>query len=164
MLDKLEAIYARFQDLGVALSAPEVVGDRERFSSLSKEYRKLEPIQEAYKRYRQLEEGIAFGKEVLATESDPDLREMARTELEESEAVKTKLEDQIRQLLIPKDPQDEKNAIIEIRAGTGGDEASLFAGDLMRMYLRYCERNNFKVAVLTETEGTAGGYKEIQLE
>jgi len=162
--EKLEAIHARFMDLGVALTAPEVVNDRERFSQLSKEYRKLEPVQEAYKQYRQLLEAISFGKEVMSTEADAELREMARTEVEESESRREALEEEIRRLLIPKDPQDEKAAIIEIRAGTGGDEAALFAGDLMRMYLRYCERTGFKVAVLNEAEGTAGGYKEIQLE
>ena len=164
MLDKLEAIKARFDDLGVALTNPEVVSDNKRFSTISKEYRKLEPIVEAYKKYRSCLEGIAFGKEVLATESDQDLRDMAREDLENAQVQKDELEQQIRQLLIPKDPQDEKNAILEIRAGTGGDEASLFAGDLMRMYLRYCEKKGWRVSVLTETEGTVGGYKEIQLE
>ncbi len=164
MLDKLEAIKARFDDLGVALTNPEVVSDNKRFSTISKEYRKLEPIVEAYKKYRSCLEGIAFGKEVLATESDQDLRDMAREDLENAQVQKDELEQQIRQLLIPKDPQDEKNAILEIRAGTGGDEASLFAGDLMRMYLRYCEKKGWRVSVLSETEGTVGGYKEIQLE
>ena len=164
MLEKLEAIKARFDDLGVALTNPEVVSDNKRFSTISKEYRKLEPIVEAYKKYRSCLEGIAFGKEVLATESDQDLRDMAREDLENAQVQKDELEQQIRQLLIPKDPQDEKNAILEIRAGTGGDEASLFAGDLMRMYLRYCEKKGWRVSVLSETEGTVGGYKEIQLE
>ncbi len=164
MLDKLEAIKARFDDLGVALTNPEVVSDNKRFSTVSKEYRKLEPLVQAYKKYRACLEGIEFGKEVLATESDADLREMAKEDLEKSELQKEELENTIKQLLIPKDPQDEKNAILEIRAGTGGDEASLFAGDLMRMYLRFCERKGWKVSVLTETEGTVGGYKEIQLE
>ncbi len=164
MLDKLEAIHARFLDLGVALTAPEVVGDRERFSALSREYRKLEPLEAAYKEYKAVTDAIAFGTEVLQTETDAELRNMAHEELAKSEEEKARLEGEIRQLLIPKDPQDEKNAILEIRAGTGGDEASLFAGDLMRMYLRYCERQGWKVALLTETEGTAGGYKEVQLE
>ena len=164
ILDKLEAIQARFQDLSTSLTNPEVVSDNKRFTALSREYRKLEPISAAGKRYRNLLESIAFSKEVLATESDADLRDMAKEELANSEAVQESLEDEIRQLLIPKDPQDEKNAIIEIRGGTGGDEAALFAGDLMRMYLRYCERRGWKVALLSETEGTAGGYKEVQLE
>lgn len=164
IINKLEAIKARFDELGVALTNPEIVSDNKRFSTLSKEYRKLEPIVDAYKRYRACLDGIEFGKEVLATESDADLRDMAKTELEEQETLKEKLEEEIRQLLIPKDPQDEKNAILEIRAGTGGDEASIFAGDLMRMYMRYCEKRGWKVASISETEGSVGGYKEVQLE
>lgn len=164
MLDKLEAIKAKFDDLGVALTNPEIVSDNKRFSSVSKEYRKLEPIVDAYRKYRACLDGIAFGKEVLETETDADLREMAKEDLEKAEIQKEELEEEIRRLLIPKDLQDEKNAIIEIRAGTGGDEASLFAGDLARMYTRFCERKGWKIAIVSETEGTVGGYKEIQLE
>lgn len=164
VVEKLEAIKARFDDMGVALTNPEIVNDNKRFSQVSREYRKLEPIVETYKKYRSCLDAIEFGKEVLATESDEDLREMAKEDLTQQEEQKEKLEEELRMLLIPKDPQDEKNAILEIRAGTGGDEASLFAGDLMRMYLRYCERKGWKVSVLTETEGTVGGYKEVQLE
>ncbi|MDI9320886.1 MAG: peptide chain release factor 1 [Phycisphaerales bacterium] len=164
IVEKLEAIKARFDELGIALTNPEVVGDNKRFMTVSKEYRKLEKIIEPYRKYRACLDGIAFGKEVLETESDADLREMAKSELEEQTQQLEGLEDEIRQLLIPKDPQDEKNAVLEIRAGTGGDEASIFAGDLMRMYLRYCERRGWKVNLISETEGTAGGYKEVQLE
>jgi peptide chain release factor 1 len=164
MIDKLEAIKARFEQLGVALTNPEIVSDNKKFSQTSKEYRKLEKIVEAYKRYRSCIDGIAFGKEVLGTETDADLREMAKEELEAQNKNKEELEEEIRQLLIPKDPQDEKNAIIEVRAGTGGDEASIFAGDLLRMYMRFCERKGWKIALLSEAEGTVGGYKEIQLE
>lgn len=164
MLDKLEAIKARFDDLGIALTNPEVVGDNKRFSTVSKEYRKLEPIVDAYKKYRSCLDGMAFGKEVLENETDEDLREMAKEDLEKLEEQKQELEDHIKQLLIPKDPQDEKNAIIEVRAGTGGDEASLFAGDLLRMYTRFCERKGWKIAIVSETEGTVGGFKEVQLE
>lgn len=164
MLDKLEAINARFIDLGVALTNPEIVSDNKRFSQVSKEYRKLETIVNGYKRYKACLEGIEFAKEVLSTESDEDLRDMAKEDLVVQEEAKEKLEEDLRMLLIPKDAQDEKNAILEIRAGTGGDEASLFAGELMRMYMRYCERRNWKVISLTETEGTVGGYKEVQLE
>jgi|EP01136_Pigoraptor_vietnamica_P035073 peptide chain release factor 1 len=164
VLGKLEAIKARFDDLGIALTNPEVVNDNKRFSQVSREYRKLEKIVDAYKRYKACVDGIAFAKEVLETESDADLRDMAKEDLEKQEAQFEELEAEVRQLLIPKDPQDEKNAILEIRAGTGGDEASLFAGDLMRMYLRYCEKKGWKVSVLSETEGTVGGYKEVQLE
>lgn len=164
VVEKLEAIKARFDELGVALTNPEVVNDNKRFTQVSREYRKLEGIVNVYKTFRSCIENIDFAKEVLATESDEDLRSLAKEDLEKLEAQKEELEAEIRQLLIPKDPQDEKNAILEIRAGTGGDEASLFAGDLMRMYLRYCERRGWKVSVLTETEGTVGGYKEVQLE
>jgi peptide chain release factor 1 len=164
IVDKMEAISARFQDLGIALTNPEVVSDNKRFSSVSREYRKLEKIVQPYKKYRACLDSIDFGKEVLATESDAELRDMAKTELEEQETLKEQLEEEIRQLLIPKDPQDEKNAILEIRAGTGGDEASIFAGDLLRMYTRYCERRGWKVAIVSETEGTVGGFKEVQLE
>ncbi len=164
VLEKLEAIKARFDDTGVALSNPEIVNDNKRFSQLSREYRKLEKIVEAYKRYKACIDGIQFAREVLETESDEGLREMAKEDLDMQEAQLVQLEDEVRQLLIPKDPEDEKNAVIEVRAGTGGDEASLFAGDLYRMYMRYCERRGWKVAVLSETEGTVGGYKEVQLE
>lgn len=164
MIDKLEAIKARFEQLGVALTNPEIVSDNKKFSQTSKEYRKLEKIVDAYKRYRSCIDGIAFGKEVLETETDADLREMAKEEIEAQNKSKEELEEEIRQLLIPKDPQDEKNAIIEVRAGTGGDEASIFAGDLLRMYMRFCERKGWKIALLSEAEGTVGGYKEIQLE
>ncbi|MFA6056897.1 MAG: peptide chain release factor 1 [Taibaiella sp.] len=164
MIEKLEALKARFNDLGTALTNPEIVSDNKRFTQVSKEYRKLEPIVLEYIRYRNCLDSIEFGKEVLQTESDEDLRSMAKEDLEVQEQEKEKLEESIRQLLIPKDPTDEKNAVMEIRAGTGGDEASIFAGDLLRMYMRYCEKKGWKVALLSEAEGTAGGYKEIQLE
>lgn len=164
MLDKLEAIKARFDDLGVALTNPEIVSNNKKFTELSREYRKLESIVEARKRYVNCLENYAFAKDIIANESDEDLREMAKEDMAKLEEEKDKLEGEIRLMLIPKDPQDEKNAILEIRAGTGGDEASLFAGDLLRMYLKYCEKKGWKVAVLSETEGTVGGYKEVQLE
>ena len=164
IIDKLEAINARFHDLGVALTNPEVVTDNKRFSQVSKEYRKLEKIVVVYKAYRSTADSIEFAREVLETESDEDLRNMAKDELEGLVTKKDELEEELRTLLIPKDPQDEKNAILEIRAGTGGDEASIFAGDLLRMYTRYCERRGWKVALVSETEGTVGGYKEVQLE
>lgn len=164
IVEKLEAIKARFDDLGVALTNPEIVSDNKKFSQLSREYRKLESIVDVYKKYRACLDSLDFAKEVIETESDPELRDMAKDDLVMQEEEKVKLEDDLRQLLIPKDPQDEKNAILEIRAGTGGDEASLFAGDLLRMYMRYCERRGWKVSVVSETEGTVGGYKEVQLE
>jgi len=164
MLGKLESIKARFDQLGIALTNPEIVGDNKKFAETSKEYRKLEPIVQAYLQYKNCVESIEFNKEILKSESDEELREMAKEDLVVQNELKEKLEFDINQMLIPKDPQDEKNAILEIRAGTGGDEASIFAGDLYRMYMRYCEKKGWKMAVLSETEGTVGGYKEIQLE
>jgi peptide chain release factor 1 len=163
MLDKLEAIKARFEDLGMSLSNPEIVNDNRRFSAMSKEYRSVEKIVKAYDEYRNLLDTIEFNKEALK-EDDGELRDLAKAEAPGLEQKKEELEAYIRQLLIPKDPQDEKNAILEIRAGTGGDEASLFAGDLLRMYIKYCERKGWKTAILSESEGTVGGYKEVQVE
>jgi peptide chain release factor 1 len=163
MLEKLEAIKARFDDLGIALTNPEIIADNKKFGQLSKEYRSLEKFVMAHKDYKKLLEDIEFYKEALHG-SDEEMRELAKSELPETEEKLEKLEATVRQMLIPKDPQDEKNAILEIRAGTGGDEASLFAGNLARMYMRYCERKGWKTAILSETEGSVGGYKEIQIE
>ncbi|RPD48168.1 MULTISPECIES: peptide chain release factor 1 [Chitinophagaceae] len=163
MLDKLESIKARFDDLGVALTNPEIIADNKQFGALSKEYRSLEKIVTAYNDYRKVLDDVAFYREAL-NGNDEELRELAKLELPETEEKQEKMEASIRQMLIPKDPQDEKNAILEIRAGTGGDEASLFAGDLVRMYLRYCERRGWKTALLSENEGAVGGYKEVQIE
>lgn len=163
MLDKLEAIKAKFDDIGVALTNPEVVNNNKRFSQLSKEYRSLEKIVVAYEQYKRILSDVDFNKEALMGD-DEELRELAKAETTDLENRKEELEKQIRNMLIPKDPQDEKNAILEIRAGTGGDEASLFAGDLLRMYIRYCEGKGWKTALLSENEGTVGGYKEAQLE
>lgn len=163
MLDKLEAIKARFEDLGVALTNPEIVSDNKKFTALSKEYRSLEKIVRSYEEYKTTLQDLDSYKEALNGEDD-ELREMAKEELPGLEEKKLLLEADIRKLLIPKDPQDEKNAIVEIRAGTGGDEASLFAGNLLNMYLRYCANKGWKTAILSESEGTVGGYKEVQLE
>jgi peptide chain release factor 1 len=163
MLDKLEAIKAKYDQLGVALSNPDIVNDNRRFAATSKEYRSLEKIVIAYNDYKKTLNDLEFNKEAL-NDTDEELREMAKMEAPGLEEKKEHLESYIRQLLIPKDPQDEKNVILEIRAGTGGDEASLFAGDLLRMYIKYCERHGFKTAILSESEGTVGGYKEVQLE
>lgn len=163
MLDKLEAIKARFEDLGVSLSNPEIVSDNRKFSAMSKEYRNLEKIVKAYEEYKDLLDNIEFNKEALNGD-DAELRDLAKAEAPGLEEKKTQQEAYVRQLLIPKDPQDEKNAILEVRAGTGGDEASLFAGDLVRMYIKYCERRGWKTSILSESEGTVGGYKEVQVE
>ena len=130
---------------------------------MSKEYRSIEKIVQAYEEYKDLLDTIEFNKEALAGD-DAELRDLAKAEAAGLEERKEQIEAHIRQLLIPKDPQDEKNAILEIRAGTGGDEASLFAGDLLRMYIKYCEKKGWKTAILSESEGTVGGYKEVQVE
>jgi peptide chain release factor 1 len=163
MLDRLEAIKARFDQLGVALTNPEIVGNNRKFAETSREYRGLEKIVIAYTEYRKILDDLDFYKEAIEG-TDEEMRELAKMEGPELEERKGKMESYIRQLLIPKDPQDEKNAILEIRAGTGGDEASLFAGDLLRMYIKYCEKRGWKTAILSESEGTVGGYKEVQLE
>ncbi len=163
MLDKLKAIRAKYDQLAIALTNPEIVGDNRKFAATSKEYRSLEKIVLASQDYEKVLDDLAFNKEALHGD-DAELRELAKEESEGLEEKKLKIEAQIRQLLIPKDPQDEKNVIMEIRAGTGGDEASLFAGDLLRMYTKYAEKHGFKTAILSENEGTVGGYKEIQLE
>ena len=163
MLDKLEAIKARFDKLGVALTNPEIVNDNKKFTATSREYRSLEKIVQAYNAYKNVLDNIEFNTEVLNGDDD-EMRNLAKEELPVLEEQKETMEAGIRQMLIPKDPQDEKNAILEIRAGTGGDEASLFAGDLLRMYIRYCERRGWKTAILSENEGTVGGYKEVELE
>ncbi len=163
MLDKLDAIKGRFDNLGVSLTNPEIVSDNKKFTAISKEYRSLEKIVNGRNEYVKVLDDIAFNKEVLNSD-DAEMRELAKMELPALEEKKTQLEVVLRQMLIPKDPFDEKNAILEIRAGTGGDEASLFAGDLLRMYLKYFEKKGWRTALLSESEGTVGGYKEVQIE
>jgi peptide chain release factor 1 len=163
MLDKLDAIKAKFDQLAVALTNPEIVADNKKFSSMSKDYRSLGKIVDVRNQYVKLLDDFSFNKEVLYGDDD-EMREMAKLEMPGLEEQKEALEKQIRNLLIPKDPYDEKNAILEIRAGTGGDEASLFAGNLLRMYIKYCEKKGWRTAVLSESEGTVGGFKEVQVE
>ena len=164
MLDKLELIYFRYKDLESQLGDPGVVSDMQKFKKTSKEYKDLEPIVNAYLEYKNLLSNIDFNKQVLAEEKDAEMREMAKAELDEQLEQLPKLEDDIRFLLIPKDPEDDKNAILEIRAGTGGDEASIFAGDLLRMYLKYCENKGWTTEIMNENAGKAGGYKEVVVE
>jgi len=161
ILDKLSGVQKRFEEVEKLISDPDVINDTERFVKLNKEYRELEPLVKMYRDYRNLIENIETAKEILATEKDEEMREMAKEELAEDEKKKEELEERIKILLLPKDPEDDKNAIVEIRAGTGGDEAGIFAGDLFRMYTRYCERKGWKVEVSRFTEAAAGGYKEI---
>ncbi|ATL46883.1 peptide chain release factor 1 [Chitinophaga caeni] len=163
MIDKLEAIKGRYDQVALALTNPEVVSDNKQFGKLSKEYRQLEKIVKAYEEYKKILEDIAFNKEVLES-GDDEMRELAKEETEALAEKKEALAANIRNLLIPKDPQDEKNAILEIRAGTGGDEASLFAGNLLRMYLRYFELKGWKTSIMNENPGSVGGYKEVVVE
>lgn len=163
MFDQLDAIKARFEQVGVALTNPEIINNPKEFSRYSKEYRDLEKIVRPYDQFRKVNADYTFAKEAL-NGNDEDMRELAKMELPELEVKKESLEKELTQLLIPKDPQDDKNAILEIRAGTGGDEASLFAGDLLNMYLRYCAKKNWKTSVVSESEGTVGGFKEVVVE
>ncbi|HVX50997.1 MAG TPA: peptide chain release factor 1 [Chitinophagaceae bacterium] len=163
MTDQLDAIKARFEQVGVALTNPEIINNPREFGKMSKEYRDLEKIVKPYEEYRKVEADYNFAKEGLNS-SDEDMRELAKMELPELEQKKDELEKYLTKLLIPKDPQDDKNAVLEIRAGTGGDEASLFAGDLLGMYLRYAGKKGWKTAIVSESEGTVGGYKEVVVE
>ncbi|HQI69918.1 MAG TPA: PCRF domain-containing protein, partial [Bacteroidales bacterium] len=161
MLDKLKAIHDRWEEIGRQMNEPDIMTDVKRFIRLSKDYKELTPIIEAYKRYDTIINHIASAKDVLYNEKDEDMRTLAKEEVDNLTVEKERLEEEIRIMLIPADPQDSKNAIIEIRAGTGGDEASIFAGDLYRMYVRFSEIKGWKTELVDLTEGTVGGYKEI---
>ncbi len=161
MLDKLEAIYKRYQEIEQQMNDPQVTADMKRYVKLSKDYKDLQPVVKAYHEYKALLDTIAECKELLETEKDPELREMAKEELAAASDRRAPMEDNIRLLLIPADPQDSKNAVVEIRGGTGGDEACLFAGDLFRMYTHFCEKKGWKVEITDFNEGTSGGYKDI---
>ncbi len=164
LLERLESLEARFNDIGVQLGDPGVIADQKKFQQLNKSYRDLEDVVNATREYRKILTNINEARHVLNNDKDEDFRNMAKSELEELEPQLTKLEEHIQVLLIPQDPEDSRNAILEIRAGTGGDEASLFAGDLARMYQRYCETRGWKVEVVDFNEGNTGGYKEIVME
>jgi peptide chain release factor 1 len=163
MLDKLEDIKKRFNDVSLLISDPAVIADNKRFAKLSKEYKDLQELVDIVEKYNKTMQNIQSAKDVLINEKDEDFKDMARAELEELEPLSLKLEEEIRIMLLPKDPEDAKNAVMEIRAGTGGDEASIFAGDLYRMYMKYMETKGWKVEVADYTEGTSGGYKEVIL-
>ena len=164
MLDKLEAIKLRWEEVERELSNPATISDMKRFTQLNKEYKDLGKIVDEYKIYKNVVSNIEANKEILSTEKDEEMREMAKMEMDELIPQKDELEDKIRVMLIPKDPQDAKDAVFEIRGGTGGDEAALFAGDLYRMYTRYFEKKGWRVEVVDVTEGTSGGYKEVILK
>jgi peptide chain release factor 1 len=161
IIERLEGVKHRFDEVSQQITDPEVIGDMKRFVKLNKEYRELEPLIAAFDEYKNVINNIESAKEIFATEKDEELREMAKMEIEELNARIGPLEESIKFLLLPSDPEDDKNSIMEIRAGTGGDEASIFAGDLYRMYTKYCENKGWKVEVTNISEGTVGGYKEI---
>lgn len=161
MLDKLEALNQRFKEIEMQLSSPEVISDMKRFTSLNKSYKDLQKVVEAYLDYKNVLSNLDHSREVLNNEKDEEFRMMAKTDVEELEKRRDELEEHIRYLLIPQDPEDERNAIVEIRAGTGGDEASIFAGDLYRMYTRYCDSRGWKTELVDSNDGNTGGYKEI---
>ncbi|MGQ9621150.1 MAG: peptide chain release factor 1 [Bacteroidales bacterium] len=161
ILEKLEGVKRRFIDIGEMLTREEVLSDMKKFIQLSREYKDLKPVIEVYEKYKLTIANIESAKEILATERDEEMREIAKAELEELNTLLPQIEEEIKLLLLPADPEDKKNAIVEIRAGTGGDEASIFAGDLFRMYTKFFEGKGWKIEVTSFTEGTAGGYKEI---
>ncbi|MGB4327856.1 MAG: peptide chain release factor 1 [Tenuifilum sp.] len=161
ILRKLEGIRHKFEEIGQQITDPAVMADMKKFVALNKEYRQLEPIVEAYEKYKNVLSNIESSRQILANEKDEELREMAKMELETLTREQEQLEEEIKILLLPADPQDSKNAVMEIRAGTGGDEASIFAGDLFRMYTKFFEKKGWKYEVTSFSEGTVGGYKEI---
>jgi peptide chain release factor 1 len=164
LLDKLRDIQRRFTDLEGQLGDPSVVADMKRFVKINRDYRGLEPVVKAAREYENVVANISSSKELLETEKDPDFVQMARMELDNLDTRKSELEEDLRILMLPTDPEDEKNVVLEIRAGTGGDEASIFAGDLYRMYMKYIEGRGWKTSLLVENEGTAGGYKEVNVK
>ena len=161
MIEKLEEIKSRFEEIGQLIVQPNIVNDRKKFTELSKEYGNLEKVVRKYDELSAALINQKHAREVLENEKDAELRELAKMELDDLEPKVEAIEKELKELLTPRDPNDDKNVVLEIRAGTGGDEASIFAGDLFRMYQRYCERSGFKFGIVDFTEGTAGGYKEI---
>ena len=161
LLEKLETFYIRFKEIGQLITDPEVIQDMKRYVRLTKEYKDLEEIITAGDKYKAALRALDESREILATEEDKELREMAEAEVAELTERLPQMEQDIKMLLIPADPEDSKNAILEIRGGTGGDEACLFAGDLFRMYTKFCEKKGWKIDISSFNEGTAGGYKEI---
>jgi peptide chain release factor 1 len=161
ILERLEGVKTRFIEVGELLTQPEILSDMKRYVKLNKEYKDLLPIVESYEKYKTALSNLKSAKDLLATEKDEEMREMAKAEIEELNSQIPDMEDEIQMLIIPTDPEDDKNAVMEIRAGTGGDEASIFAGDLFRMYSKYFEERGWKVEINNVSEGTAGGFKEI---
>ena len=164
MLDKLNVVFQRYNEVNDLIIQPDVISDSKRYVKLNREYKNLKPLVDAREKYLELSSRIEEAKTVLKEEKDQDFRDMAKMELDEIEPAFAELEEEIKILLIPKDPEDDKNALVEIRQGAGGDEGAIFAGDLFRMYQRYCEGRGWKVEVISMNEGTAGGFKEVSFE
>jgi peptide chain release factor 1 len=161
LLEKLEGIRLRFEEVAEQITNPAVIADTKRYIKLNKEYKDLNKVVEARKEFKNALDNIDSARQILKEESDPELREMAKMELDDLEDQLPEMEENIKLLLIPADPQDAKNAVLEIRAGTGGDEASIFAGDLYRMYTKFCQEKGWRIEVTNSSEGTSGGFKEI---
>ncbi len=161
LLEKLEGLVARYEEVGTLITDPAVIGDQARYVRLTKEYKELEDLMSARKEYATLLDNLEEGKDLLVNEQDPEMKEMAREEVAACEAKVPQIEERIKLMLVPKDPEDSKNAILEIRGGTGGDEAALFAGDLFRMYAKFCEKKGWKMEISSASEGASGGFKEI---
>jgi len=164
MLDRLNFIKQRFDEVSDLIIQPDVISDQKRYIELNKEYKDLRAIMDEREKYIQLTQRIEEAEEIISDGSDAEMTEMAKMQLEEAKEAMPALEEKIRFMLVPKDPEDAKNAVMEIRAGTGGDEASIFAGDLYRMYMKYCESKGWKTSTIDYSEGTSGGFKEIQVE
>ena len=161
LLEKLEGLVARYEEVGTLITDPAVISDQARYVRLTKEYKELEDLMSARKEYATLLANLEEGKDLLVNEQDPEMKEMAREEVAACEAQIPQIEERIKLMLVPKDPEDSKNAILEIRGGTGGDEAALFAGDLFRMYAKFCEKKGWKMEISSASEGASGGFKEI---
>ncbi|MFC4219534.1 peptide chain release factor 1 [Flagellimonas marina] len=164
MLDKLNIVKQRFDEVADLIIQPDIISDQKRYVKLNKEYKDLKVLVDKRDHYIELTNNINEAEEIIADGSDAEMVEMAKMQLDEAKGAMPKLEEEIKFLLIPKDPEDEKDVVMEIRAGTGGDEASIFAGDLFRMYTKYCESKGWKTNIIDLNEGTSGGYKEIHFE
>lgn len=164
MLNRLEIIKQRFDEVNDLIIQPDIISDQKRYIELNREYKDLKELMDKRQEYIDLTNNIQEAEEIISDENDAEMLEMAQMQLEEAQERLQKLEDEIKFLLIPKDPEDSKNAVMEIRAGTGGDEASIFAGDLLRMYTKYCEDKGWRINIFDASEGTSGGFKEVHIE
>jgi peptide chain release factor 1 len=163
LLSKLEAIHYRFKEVGQLIVDPDIISDMTRYVKLNKEYKDLEELDRVYEEYKNVLENIASSRELLAEEKDPEMREMAKMELDDLEHQRPEMEEEIKFMLIPKDPEDDKNVIIELRSGTGGDEACIFVEDIYRMYTMFFKERGWKVEIINSNQGTTSGYKEVSM-